>query len=194
MFVASGRGAPPALLYSLVPFLIWSALRFGSTGVGVSASIVALMSIWGAVHGRGPFTETDPINRVLFLQLFLLFTSMPFMVLAVVVEDRKCAQDELHTSEERLRLAMDAGKLGGWEWDIKSGRNPWFGGKHKLLGMTPADRSGSVQDFWDRVHPEDLDQVRVAVEIAKQNHGGFGQGFRRWWRDGAGPWRASEGG
>ena len=193
MFVASGRGAPPALLYSLVPFLIWSALRFGSTGVGVSASIVALMSIWGAVHGRGPFTETDPINRVLFLQLFLLFTSMPFMVLAVVVEDRKCAQDELRTSEERLRLAMDAGKLGGWEWDIKSGRNPWFGRKYELMGIASADRSGSVQDFWDRVHPGDVDQVRKAVEIAKQNHRTFDQEFRVVWPDGTVRWLRSEG-
>ena len=92
LFLAPGRTDPPALLYSLVPCLIWSALRFGSTGVGSAATIVAMMSIWGAVHGRGPFLEADPINRVLSLQLFLLCTSIPFMVLAVLVEERKIAQ------------------------------------------------------------------------------------------------------
>ncbi|HEY6369316.1 MAG TPA: MASE1 domain-containing protein, partial [Candidatus Sulfotelmatobacter sp.] len=104
VFVVPSRSESPALLYSLVPLLIWSALRFGSAGVGSSATIVALMSIWGAVHGRGPFTEADPINRVLSLQLFLFCTSIAFMVLAVLVEERKIAQHELSESEERLRL------------------------------------------------------------------------------------------
>jgi PAS domain S-box-containing protein len=108
MFVARGTNAPPALLYSLVPFLVWSALRSGTTGVGISATLVALLSIWGAVHGRGPFTEADPINRVLSLQLFLLSTSLPFMVLAVVVEERKQTEIGLRESENHLRHAMEA--------------------------------------------------------------------------------------
>jgi PAS domain S-box-containing protein len=108
IFVTHGTNEPPALLYSLVPFLLWSALRFGSTGVGTCASIVALLSIWGAVHGRGPFVEADPINRVLSLQLFLFTTSLPFMVLAVLVEERKRAEVELREGEKRLRLAMEA--------------------------------------------------------------------------------------
>src|SRR5215469_5144425 len=87
MFVARETRVPPALLYSLVPFLLWSALRFGSAGAATSASIVALLSIWGALHGHGPFTETDPVNRVFSLQLFLLFTTVPFMLLAVLVEE-----------------------------------------------------------------------------------------------------------
>ena len=107
IFLSHGSG-PPALIYSLVPFLLWSALRFESTGAGTSATIVALLSIWGTVHGRGPFTETDPINRILSLQLFLLFASMPFMVLAVIVEERKRVGDDLLEGEKRFRLATEA--------------------------------------------------------------------------------------
>ena len=71
-FAAPGRGSPPALLYSLVPLLLWSALRFGSTGVSTSMVAIAFVSIWGAVHGRGPFTEpVSPLINVLSLQLFL---------------------------------------------------------------------------------------------------------------------------
>jgi len=39
----------PAALYSIVSLLVWSALRFGSVGVGTSMIVVALFSVWGAV-------------------------------------------------------------------------------------------------------------------------------------------------
>jgi PAS domain S-box-containing protein len=103
------------------------------------------------------------------------------------------SQAVLQESEERLRVALDAGRLGGFEWDLKSGRNPWFGGKHALLGMKPGDRSGSTQDFWDRVHPKDVDQLRKAIEIAKQNRGGYESEFRVVWPDGTVHWLRSVG-
>jgi PAS domain-containing protein len=114
MFVVPGRSTPPPLLYSLVPLLIWSALRFGSTGASTSATIVALMSIWGAVHGRGPFIETDPINRVLSLQVFLFFTSVPFMVLATLVDESKRAESELREGEERFPLVANTAPVLIW--------------------------------------------------------------------------------
>ena len=116
MFVAGATHESPAVLYSLVPLLLWSALRFGSAGAGTAASIVALVSIWGAIHGRGPFTETDPINGVFTLQLFLLFAAVPFMTLAVLVEERKRHEAVLHNltgrlinaqEEERARIARE---------------------------------------------------------------------------------------
>jgi PAS domain S-box-containing protein len=108
IFVARGINVPPALLYSLLPFLVWSALRFGSMGAGISTTIVAVLSIWGAIHGHGPFAEMDPVNRVLSLQSFLLTASLPFMVLAVLVEERNHTENGLRESETRLHRAMEA--------------------------------------------------------------------------------------
>jgi PAS domain S-box-containing protein len=193
IFLAPERKVSPALLYSLVPFLIWSALRFGSTGVGSSATIVALMSIWGAVHGRGPFTEADPINRVLYLQLFLFCTSIPFMVLAVLVEERKIVQDELGESEERLRLSMESGKAVGWEWDLKSGRDSWFGDLKTMFGIPSESFVGRPEDFYHYVHPEDRHQVSEAVAEARKNHLPYAKEFRVLWSDGSVHWVAATG-
>jgi PAS domain S-box-containing protein len=106
-FVAPVRSSAPVLLYSLLPFLLWSALRFGMMGISTSMIVVAFLSIWGAVHGRGPFTGAEPLNNVMSLQLFLFFAVAPFMVLAVLVEERKRTGHALRESEERFRLMAD---------------------------------------------------------------------------------------
>src|SRR6516162_1297509 len=90
-FAAPGKYSSEARPYSLVPFLLWGALRFGSTGVSTSAIAIAVVAIWGATHGRGPFIESGPLNNVLSLQVFLFFATAPFMVLAAVVEENKQA-------------------------------------------------------------------------------------------------------
>lgn len=110
VFVALGNTSPPEVFYFLVPFLLWSALRFGSTGVSTSVILIAFLSIWGATHGRGPFTESQHVNNLLSLQLFLFFVAAPFMVLAVLVEERRRAGEVLGESEEKFRSVFrDAG-------------------------------------------------------------------------------------
>jgi PAS domain S-box-containing protein len=107
-FVASVRSRSPALLYILVPFLLWSVFRFGAIGVSASVIVVAVLSIWGAVQGRGPFTEPGPVSNVLSLQMFLLFTAVPFMVLAALIEERRRAEEELREGEDKLRLLLES--------------------------------------------------------------------------------------
>ena len=106
----------PALLYSLVPFFLWSGLRFGWLGVTTSMIIVSFLSSWAALRGRGPFSELIPFTNPLALQLFLISAATPFMILTAVVEDRKLAGEELARlsgrlieaqEEERKRIARD---------------------------------------------------------------------------------------
>jgi signal transduction histidine kinase len=117
-FTSSGKSSSPALLYSLVPVLLWSALRIGWMGVSTSMVVVAFLSIWGAVHGRGPFAVEGPLGNPLWLQLqlFLVFAAAPFMVLAAAIEERKLAEQALAgfsrklidaQEQERTRIARE---------------------------------------------------------------------------------------
>src|SRR4029077_4889264 len=72
-FMAPGSEYRPALLYLLVPFLLWTALRFGITGTTNALILVAVLAILGVVHGHGPFARQTPLQGVFSLQLFLLF-------------------------------------------------------------------------------------------------------------------------
>jgi signal transduction histidine kinase len=94
------RVIPMTLVYSLVPLLLWAAIRFGSVGVSTSMVLIAVISSWGTVHARGPVGTYDPEYKSLSLALFLLFAATPFLLLAVEVEER-----------ERARLTQRA--LGG---------------------------------------------------------------------------------
>jgi len=105
--VTSEPSLTPALFYALVPFLIWSALRFGPSGVSTSIIIVAFLSIWGSIHGRGPFAGATALQSVLSLQLFLLCAAIPFTVLAALAEEHRYAEGALHELSGRLITAQE---------------------------------------------------------------------------------------
>jgi PAS domain S-box-containing protein len=153
IFVVSEKDPPPALLYSVVPFLLWAALRFGSMGVSTSVVALAFLSIWGVVHGRGPFTNGGPLSSVFSLQLFLVFFAIPFMVLAALVEERKQAGDKLREGEERFRLVANTAPVMIWMSDTDKlctyFNTPW-------LDFTGKPVESELGNGWaEGVHPED---------------------------------------
>src|SRR5215469_17613721 len=54
---------------------------------------------------------------------------------------------ERHRTEERLHRTLEVGRIGGWEWDIKSGQTVWFGENYSLLGVPHELKSASEQTF-----------------------------------------------
>ena len=157
-FTASESRSSPALLYSLVPFLLWAALRFGAMGVSTSVIVVAFLSIWGAVHGRGPFTSGGPFSGMLSLQLFLVFAATPFMVLAALVEERTQAEDELRESEERLRLAVHAGRMYAFEWDTVTDAIVRSGQCADILNWMDDPTRDTGRQFVARIYPDDREE------------------------------------
>ncbi len=95
--------ASPALLYAPLPLLLWAAVRFELAGVSWALLFIAFQSTWGAIQGRGPFSNQTPTESVHQLQLFLLATSLPLMFLATVIQDRRRAFATLSESEQEVR-------------------------------------------------------------------------------------------
>ena len=96
----------PALLYAILPLLLWAAVRFGLGGTSLALCGLTLLSILYAIHGRGPFTAFSTTENLISLQLFSIAISVPLLVLAVIMRERRQAQEELEQSEERYRAVV----------------------------------------------------------------------------------------
>ena len=112
--------------------------------------------------------------------------------IAVDVTDRKITERELALANERLELSMEAGRIGGWDVDIESGRRFWFGRTHELMAF-PGDYKPDMDGAWERVHPEDRERLRNALEYAKLNQNRFEEEFRVQSPDGSTRWLRSQG-
>lgn len=164
---ASPRGSSlPALLYSLVPLLLWCTLRFGSTGVSTSMIAIAFVAIWGAIHGRGPFTGPGPLINILSLQLFLFFTAAPFMALAALVEETKDAELALRQRDTELNEAQRLAQTGSWRWDPRSDTMTWSAELYRMSGYNPELPPPSFADHEQFFTPESWHRLKQGVEKA----------------------------
>ena len=66
--------------------------------------------------------------------------------------------------DERLRLAIEAGQLGIWDWDIEADRVEWSERVYELHGLAPGEFGGRVADFAKLVHPDDAAAVAAGID------------------------------
>ena len=165
-FMGSGWRNSPALLYSLVPVLLWAVLRLGLKGVSLSMLVIAFLSIWGAAHDRGPFTGQGPLNNTLSLQLFLFFAAIPFTVFAVIVEEEKHTRQELVGERARLTEAQRLAQMGSWSWEPSTDRVTWSEELYRIAGRDPSLPPLKDKELGQLYTAESWKQLQSAVEEA----------------------------
>lgn len=81
--------------------------------------------------------------------------------------DRAGAERALRETEERLKVALECGRMGIWEWDIATDRVEWSSGLEVIHGKPSGTLGGRFADFRRNIHPDDetrvLDTVRHTV-------------------------------
>ena len=164
---SAGPGTLPVLVYLPLPFLLWAAVRLGPAGASTSLLVLTLVSIWGAIHGRGPFITRSPEENVLSLQVFLIAVSFPLMFLAALVEERRVNTNALRAGEARYRALVMAGADMVWRADARGevsfATRVW----QDLTGQSDAE----TQNFgwFEAIHPDDRERGRLLWEQAITN-------------------------
>jgi PAS domain S-box-containing protein len=57
--------------------------------------------------------------------------------------------------EERLRLALEAGEMGTWEYRVAEGRVVWSETLERIHGLEPGSFGGTFEEYRRDIHPED---------------------------------------
>ena len=81
-------------------------------------------------------------------------------------------------AKDRLRLAMQSSASVGWDVDVKSGRDVWFGDLETIFGIPSNRHVTTADEFMRCVHPDDRRRVSEALADARQNNRPYAQEFR----------------
>ncbi|HEX5105071.1 MAG TPA: PAS domain S-box protein, partial [Pirellulaceae bacterium] len=104
------------------------------------------------------------------------------------ISERKRAEESLKESEQRLRLALDAGRMGTWEWDIASNSVAWSPGLEAIHGLAAGSFPGTFEAYQQDIHPEDKEQVLGSIQRTLQEGKDYHIEYRIVWPDGSLRW------
>jgi two-component system, LuxR family, sensor kinase FixL len=189
------RLAPTAdftLLYLPLPFLLWATVRFGSRGASATICVLTFLAIWSAGHGYGPFSSKSPEENALPIQMFLIVTSVPLLLLAGVIEERSKGGLALREREARISLAAESANLAFWTIDFERGES-WMNAQGRAMFGFGATEPVSHALVLARVHPEDRKGVEEAIKRARATSPTFEFEYRILRPDGETRWLISRG-
>jgi formate hydrogenlyase transcriptional activator len=109
------------------------------------------------------------------------------------ITDRRESEVALRKSEERLRLAQQAARVGSWEWDVRTGASVWSDMIWELLGLEPDNQPVTVERFLEFIHPDDRATVWGKVSQLLADGGDYYDEFRIVQRNGHVLWLSSKG-
>ncbi|GGB19120.1 hypothetical protein GCM10011380_05850 [Sphingomonas metalli] len=104
------------------------------------------------------------------------------------VTDAKIAQDALEQSEERLRSAIEVGRLGLWDWNVETGDVHWSDEHFRMEGYAVDEIRPSFEAWAARVHPDDRAGSEAALAKAMASGGEYVREFRVVHPDGSVHW------
>src|SRR5262245_11659480 len=105
------------------------------------------------------------------------------------ITERKQAEEERREGEERLRLALEAGRMGVWEWDLETDALKWSREHYTIMGLEPFSFEPKNYRMWaDRVYPDDIQVATEAIRKAIEEKGEYRCEYRIVWPDGSVRW------
>jgi PAS domain S-box-containing protein len=199
------------LAFAVLPFVMWAAIRFGVTGAAFSVLLIATIATVETALGSGPFAISTPFTNAVLLDAFFAVLSVTGLTLASAIGEREQAQREreqsvreqgalearlaaaqmVHASDERLRLAQQAARIGTFERDIQTEVVTWTVELEAMYGLQPGQFNKTTTAFFENlVHPDDRERVRQLTNEAIKTGKPMTAEWRVLWRDGSVHWIA----
>lgn len=99
----------------------------------------------------------------------------------------------LRENEERLRLALEIGRLATWEWNLETGQVRRENSIDVVAGVPPGSLERTPEGLLKRIHPEDRPRVEQALRDAREKGITYRADYRLLRPDGTVVWVAGAG-
>ncbi|MCG8332899.1 MAG: PAS domain S-box protein [Proteobacteria bacterium] len=96
-----------------------------------------------------------------------------FLLTAKDVSQWQQITDELTANKAHLAMAQEIANLGSWELGLNGEVLHWSDESFRLFGSEPQPQPPDLDMIQQRIHPEDLDELLVAVTQAVEKNGTF---------------------
>jgi len=113
-------------------------------------------------HADGSWIYTEAFGRTLDPDS----AEQGVVVNARDVTERRLAESEIRDQEERLRFALEAGRMGAWEWDVATDRVTWSPTLEEIHMMPPGSFAGTREAAIADIHPEDRPRLEEKLAAA----------------------------
>jgi PAS domain S-box-containing protein len=82
---------------------------------------------------------------------------------ATLLESERTARQNLEVAVQQLQTALHAGRMGTWEYAVRTGALKWSPGLEAIHGFPPGTFPGTFEAFRNEIHPEDRERVLQAI-------------------------------
>ena len=104
------------------------------------------------------------------------------------------AEQQARDLSEHFHSALEAGGLGTWRWNMKTGETVWDARLEGLFGLSPGEFDGTFDTYVSLLHPDDRQPLLDALTRAVESKSTYRVEHRAVWPDGSVRWIAGVGG
>jgi PAS domain S-box-containing protein len=105
--------------------------------------------------------------------------------LIIDITERKRAEEALKESEARLDLALHSAEMGVWQWNVITDKRNFDDQTCHLLGLDSVTFSGSAEEFFAIVHPDDREILKKSLNHTVEQGVFYEPVYRVVWSDGS---------
>lgn len=87
------------------------------------------------------------------------------------VTKRKLIEKVLEKKDRMLQEAQSIARLGSWNWNIITNELVWSDEVYRIFGFLPQEFGATYEVFLEKVHPDDREEVKAAVDQALNDPG-----------------------